>query len=758
MIFAGDLFQYPPVGGSPLYAPIRSYAGQTNDEIQKRLGRLAWKSINAVINFTEQNRMKDDVEYGDAVARLRKRKCTDADVELFNTRIIKNFVNPNGIDMGLDINYDACAIVVTNSLREALNEKKTEASCSRSQLMNCYALDKCSNRVLTLEDRQRLIQLDANGMGSSKSLPGSITFYVGMPVILRTRNLSTDLGITNGSQGIVRRIFTAECPLGLKYGVCVIVEFPYSKVDLSQHRWHLPPKHFPVTPITWTFTTLLKDSDNPGQKLRITRSQLPIQPAFAVTGHSAQGKTLPKVLVNLAEGGFAAYVAASRATSRQGLCITEPVTIQNLNKPLPHDLLEEVRRLEAIEHNTLITYGVQSGPPIPVPDAESECSSTHVSHRVQWIQEERNKQKRKRENNFKIPNDGGVIDIDGEATDLVTASPQSTKRIKLVHQQSCPSDLQSLSSQAYSQACTQLPDAPIGAGCQWSSTNWSCSYDSVFMVLFHMYHLANRVCRKAWVVTSNKFMDLLTLLFDRLLENESNLISSSLFNACRDEFRDMLSMHDPHNFPRFGAVGASVSCILELICPPSKLVAVTACSNNACHTLSQPQQLASNSLATICFSLKDGHIGNPTTLTLQDWLNDWIKNRLGRVKTIASEHDSPGCKGSMSTSLRLSAAPSALWFEIIESDTQVKPSPKLTIPVESGLATYSLSGIIYQGGFHFSARIVQNDPLITYTYDGQCNNGFPTPEHPPSDFETNLSSLDGRRAHIVLYSLLFHHT
>ena len=71
MIFAGDLFQYPPVGGSPLYTPISSYACQTNEEILKRLGWLAWKTINTVVNFTEQQRMKNDVEYGDAVACLR---------------------------------------------------------------------------------------------------------------------------------------------------------------------------------------------------------------------------------------------------------------------------------------------------------------------------------------------------------------------------------------------------------------------------------------------------------------------------------------------------------------------------------------------------------------------------------------------------------------------------------------------------------------------------------------------------------------
>ena len=48
LIFAGDLYQYPPVGGSPLYMPISTYARQTNDKIQKRLGRLAWKTVNTV--------------------------------------------------------------------------------------------------------------------------------------------------------------------------------------------------------------------------------------------------------------------------------------------------------------------------------------------------------------------------------------------------------------------------------------------------------------------------------------------------------------------------------------------------------------------------------------------------------------------------------------------------------------------------------------------------------------------------------------
>ena len=747
IIFAGDLFQYPPVGGSPLYTPIKPYANQTNDEIQKRLGRLAWKTMNTVVNFTEQQRMKNDTEFGFAVARLRVRKCTYADVDLFNTRVTKSFNNPDGIDMGLPANFDACAIVTTNSLREALNEKKTEVSSSLSEIINCYAQDKCSNKPLTLHDRQHLLQLDMNGMHSSKSLPNLISFYVGMPVILRTRNLSTDLGITNGSQGIVRQIFTEQCSLGFKYGSCVIVEFPYSKVHLS----HLPPKHFPITPITWIFTTLLKDINNSQQKLRIIRSQLPIQPAFAVTGHSAQGKTLPKIIVNLANGGFAAYVAASRATTREGLCITEPVTIQQLNKPLPHDLLHEVRRLESIEHNTLITYGFQSGSLVPVPDLESEHSLSHKTHRIEFVQERINKRKKKTINE----NDSNTEDIDNEAH-TQNSSQHVLKRAKTV---SSKADFlqQKQSSQSDSFASIQSLSTPIGAGCQWSSTNWSCAYDTVFMALFHTYQQINPLCRQTWTINSNDIGKSLSLLFDRLLETNSNLNSSSLFNISRDQFRDRLSMHDPHSFPRFGMVGASTTSILELISPSCKLIATTLCTNDACNKISQIEERVPISLPTICFPIQTQ---NQDPITLQKWLEEWLANQFRQHNNKATfNHNLPNCDGTASTSLQLPFAPSVLFLETIESATPIIPSLTLTIPIKHGLTAYRLSGIIYQGDFHFSARIIYNEPtFITYTYDGRNNNGYPALENPLQHLYNDLLHLDNRRIHVLLYSPLFHDT
>jgi hypothetical protein len=89
IIFAGDFYQFPPVSGTPLYTPIAAYAGQTDNEIQKRLGWLEWKTVSVMITLSKQQRMKDDVEYGLAVIRLRKRECTQDDVNVFNSRVMK---------------------------------------------------------------------------------------------------------------------------------------------------------------------------------------------------------------------------------------------------------------------------------------------------------------------------------------------------------------------------------------------------------------------------------------------------------------------------------------------------------------------------------------------------------------------------------------------------------------------------------------------------------------------------------------------
>lgn len=66
-ISSGDFYQYLPVGGTPLFSPISSYGPQTEQEILKRLGRLACKTVDTVVTLMEQQHMKSDPEFADVV-------------------------------------------------------------------------------------------------------------------------------------------------------------------------------------------------------------------------------------------------------------------------------------------------------------------------------------------------------------------------------------------------------------------------------------------------------------------------------------------------------------------------------------------------------------------------------------------------------------------------------------------------------------------------------------------------------------------
>lgn len=219
----------------------------------------------------------------------------------------------------------------------------------------CAALDTVNGKNVVLQcSRSDLLNADVSKLGSEGAFPGFIPMYIGMPVILCKKNISTELGISNGSQGFLRSFSTATCPSGFTYCTGAIVEFSGSKAALQK----LPPKFFPLEPIKWTFTSNIKSLDDNNKehivKARIQHTQMPFEPGFASTGHSAQGKTLQKVLAWLHEGGFAAYMAASHPKTRYDLAVIQSVTLSDLNKLLPYDLIQETKCHEVLEHNTLV--------------------------------------------------------------------------------------------------------------------------------------------------------------------------------------------------------------------------------------------------------------------------------------------------------------------------------------------------------------------------------------------------------------------
>jgi len=709
IIFAGDFYQFPPVGNTPLYTPIQSKAPQSASDIEKRLGRLAWKSINTVISLNKQQRMKGDPEFAAAVERLRVRECNLGDVELFNERVVRSTRHPNGLDMSGE-HQTATMLISTNFVRELLNNTKAKSSCI-GELICCAAHDVIDGTEPTADERKRLLGLNLADFSSEGALPGLIPLFVGMPVILRNRNISTELGITNGSQGVVRKIFTEPCVNNYSVAKCIIVEFPDSTVEIPG----LPLRCFPLTPTVWKFNIALSDTAAGKRTVRVTRSQLNLQPAFAITGHAAQGKTLPQVIVDLAEGGFSAYVSASRARTRKGLFIAGAVTLENLNKPVSSDLRQECRRLERLEHNTKVRHGLKIGNILASLDPESEAGM--------------------------VPSEPKLPVPEPIATAHSLPLP------------SCFSPLpQTSDSRRISDSSTGVSTRLPPIGCIWSSN--SCAYDTFFMLFFSMYRDSSQSWRDVFI-DAGPWFEFLADMFENLMLPE-NLSNPSSFAKYRDDLRSMLSRYNINMFPRPGREYTSIFEVFEAFVNNSHhsqtLVRIFVCDcgcfemHSALHLPGACEQSVWTNAARV---LNFEYTLTGASIQLFVDLQIAAKIRQG----LASQCDQCGAARVPSIVL---PNPSPWLFIRIPPNVFPRPEISTTLQIrgEAGLMNYQLFGIAYYDGNHFVGAWKAKDSSC-WGYDGLARGG--QPEQLGSADLARRQNYNGCETHIALYTLNLRH-
>ncbi|KAE8230936.1 hypothetical protein CF326_g4056 [Tilletia indica] len=341
VLFAGDLCQLPPVASAPLYTKASRTSQPADIRTKVELGRISWLFVTEVVEFTEQMRMKDP-EMAAALSRLRTRDCIDGDTELFNTSLLQSTAT------SIKGRRDLIVLAATNRTVRVLNERKAAAQASAvgNHLVVSHSIDD-TKTPMTMATRTAL--LGYNGRGETKVGIGRLPLFVGMPVIYRGPNKSVALGITNGSFGTIVGWQLQEDHLGYTTPVVAIVRFD---VNATWKLSGLQPGCLPIFPTSSSFTFALGSSA--GMIRRVSRRQLPLQPGFAMTVHSAQGITCKNgVVVDLRNGGFPAYVAASRATRREDIFLVAPVTTTQLNSPpLPRTLRDELKRLQHLATKT----------------------------------------------------------------------------------------------------------------------------------------------------------------------------------------------------------------------------------------------------------------------------------------------------------------------------------------------------------------------------------------------------------------------
>ncbi|KAE8231702.1 hypothetical protein CF326_g3281 [Tilletia indica] len=377
VIFAGDLCQLPPVGAAPLYT-TQSRSSQSGEVRTKvGLGRLSWLYVKEVVEFIEQMRMVDG-EMAAALSRLRTRSCIDADTALFNGNVLRP--GPSSIPSASS-RQNMIVLASTNRTVRALNERKaaSQAAAASCHLVTSHAIDSTD---VPMDKPTRTALLCYNGRGETKVGMGRIPLYIGMPVVYRGPNKSVALGITNGAFGTITGWNLKQDQHGLTVPIGAIVQFD------SAATWSLTgldPGSLPIYPTSSTFTFALHDEGTAVR--RISRRQLPLQPGFAMTVHSAQGITCKSgVVVDLRQGGFPAYVAASRATRREDIYLIAEVTTTQLNTPkLPPALQSELARLQLLATATRDTHGGNTWRlqhPASATTTDTSCDAAHKRRRL----------------------------------------------------------------------------------------------------------------------------------------------------------------------------------------------------------------------------------------------------------------------------------------------------------------------------------------------------------------------------------------
>ena len=181
-----------------------------------------------------------------------------------------------------------------------------------------------------------------------------------MPVLI-THNIATELHISNGSIGrLVKVVYEDEeqpydataisnpkFPSNMVYvrkSLYALVQLPQCK--LASALTDLQPKCIPIVPEQKTIKVDLKSILSSAQKrllqnkttITITRCQLAIIPAYALTTHKCQGKTLESGVIDIVPPPYAkpdlaqTYAPISRFASLEAMAILRPFPRSILNQ------------------------------------------------------------------------------------------------------------------------------------------------------------------------------------------------------------------------------------------------------------------------------------------------------------------------------------------------------------------------------------------------------------------------------------------
>ena len=292
IIAVGDLYQLRPVK--------QSFVFDFPDDDYAKLHDPLWYQFKFA-ELTEIMRQKDDKLFAELLNRVRTDSCTEADIKLLETRVIK--------DTSEDYPYDSLHVYTMWK-----NVNKYNAEMMEKLNGPKYTIKSVDNKV----DKNSGLKVEFSHRASDTGgLSSEIKIAVGCRVML-TYNIDVSDGLVNGATGTVVHISSVQNSV-----IAILVNFDNANVGKramqgSQYKQNYP-NAVPISRIESRFNIGRRNA------VSASRRQFPLILAWATTIHKVQGLTTDKIVVSFAGrfSGGQAYVALSRVKTLAGLNILD---------------------------------------------------------------------------------------------------------------------------------------------------------------------------------------------------------------------------------------------------------------------------------------------------------------------------------------------------------------------------------------------------------------------------------------------------
>ena len=368
VIFAGDFAQLPPVMAKPLYdfqVGTSAKAGMSPYDQECAIGKAVWHQITTVVilkqNMRQRSQTPKDASFRSALENMRYKSCTDEDITF-----LRSLIANNGVSLSQKKFIHVPIITSYNSHRDAINSEGARLFATRynAELHSFYSLDTmaCKLDIKTKGQKRKKNPVQYLSQkyqeaawnvppSSSEHVSGRLDLCKGMPVMIK-KNIATECCVTNGAPAIVYDWDSSVMPDGKEVLETLFVQLidPPRSVQLNG----LPLNVVPLPKQKHTIECQLPND----KSISINRQQVYVLPNFAMTVHASQGRTRVNNVCDLSNciNHLAYYTALSRSSSADGTAILQGFDRSKIQGGITGFLRQEFREIEVLNEITTLKF------------------------------------------------------------------------------------------------------------------------------------------------------------------------------------------------------------------------------------------------------------------------------------------------------------------------------------------------------------------------------------------------------------------